>query len=85
MILADQSMKSLSSHHRTVTASRDQLRWAEAEGEVWSLAVVVMDVFVKHRPKLMLAEDEQPIQRLMAESLDRSLTTGRWREESGRA
>jgi hypothetical protein len=43
---------------------------------MWSLVVVVIDVLPKHYPKVSLTEDEQPIQRLVAEGLDHPLAVG---------
>jgi hypothetical protein len=40
---------------------------------------------IKDNPQVLLAEDEQPVQRFVAEGLDHSARNGRWLEVADRA
>ena len=53
-----------------------RLRRVQIEREVWSLAVVMIEVLLKNQLQVALAEDEQPVQSLVAQSLDRTLAVG---------
>jgi hypothetical protein len=48
----------------------------EVERQMGSLAVVVIDVLPKNQLQVALAEDEQPVQGFVAQSLDHPLAMG---------
>ena len=76
MVLVDQTVEALPAHYWPVAAPNCWLGRPEGKSEMRSLVVVVIDVLTKHHSQVALAEDEQPIQSLVAEGLDHPLTVG---------
>ena len=76
MVLVDQPVEALLAQDGSRAMAGWRLRRVQIEREVWSLAVVMIEVLLKNQLQVALAADEQPVQGLVTQSLDRTLAVG---------
>src|SRR6266581_4493841 len=76
MVFVNQSVEALLTQYRSRARRGRRLRRVKVKRKMGSLLVVVIDVLPKNHLQVALAEDEQPVQRLVAQRLDHPLAMG---------